>query len=90
MASNDEHLAIHLTACILGYQFHLRLETNASVSLNMSYPEDDELLRVMGRLATSTQLLARDSGTRYADAENRYTIEACLTSEVEILFVPIR
>jgi hypothetical protein len=34
MASNDEHLAIHLTACILGYhQFHLRLETNASVSL---------------------------------------------------------
>jgi hypothetical protein len=34
MASNDEHLANHLTACILGYhQFHLRLETNASVSL---------------------------------------------------------
>jgi hypothetical protein len=34
MASNDEHFAIHLKACVLGsHQFHLRLETNASVSL---------------------------------------------------------
>jgi hypothetical protein len=29
MASNDEHFAIHLTACILGHhQFHLRLHPN--------------------------------------------------------------
>jgi hypothetical protein len=36
MASNDEHFAIHLTACILGsHQFHLRLGTNAYVSFNI-------------------------------------------------------
>ncbi|KAF1918316.1 hypothetical protein BDU57DRAFT_194700 [Ampelomyces quisqualis] len=88
MASNDEQLATHLTACTLGYQFHLRLETNAFVPLQIC--QTRRTTWVMGHLATCfTQQLERDGATRSADNPTVFHAQSHRRTEYQSQFVSI-